>query len=166
MLCWQIDTLPPPPYTQESPVLPAAEVRVWDDRAWDDWLWGQVTNYFSFRLAWGLEQVTGNQEVGDNHNHEHPSDSLPTIPCTQLPPPKGPSLQRKNMRPYAHREASHCEPLLLRSSVAPAEGNLSERFSVAENRGWPNVGRWGTEGVRGEGWVKGRGHRVPRECAV
>lgn len=54
----------------------------------------------------------------------------------------------------------------LRSSVAPAGGNLSERFSVAENRGWPNVGRWGTEGVRGDGWVKGRGHRVPRECAV
>ena len=45
MLCWQTDTSPSP-YIQTSPILTSAEVSVWDDR-----LWGQVTNYFSFRLA-------------------------------------------------------------------------------------------------------------------
>lgn len=91
MLCWQIDPSPSP-YIQTSPILASAEVRVWDDR-----LWGQVTNYFSFRLAWGLEQVTGNQEVGDSHSHEHPSDSLPTILSTQFLPLTGPSLHREDV---------------------------------------------------------------------
>lgn len=90
MLCWQIDTSPSP-YIQTSPILASAEVSVWDDR-----LWGRVTNYFSFRLAWGLEQVTGNQEVGDSHSHD-PSDSLPTILSTQFLPLTGPSLHREDV---------------------------------------------------------------------
>lgn len=118
----------------------------------DVWLWAQVTNCFSFRLAWGSEQVTGNQEVGDSHSHEYSADSLPTVPCTQLPPLKGPSPQREHIENLTPRQGGFW-PLgaSAQEQVALAGGNPSERFSAAEHRGWLNVGRRGQKDRGGMG---------------
>ena len=42
---------------------------------------------------------------------------------------------------------------------ARAGGNLSEKFSAAEHRGWPRAGRWGHR-RDARTWVTGRGCRV------